>query len=55
MIDLRRARVLGVLLALVAAILLDSLRVWTGILRRTRPSTLSEAPFVESRLRAGEL
>jgi carbon starvation protein len=41
----------GALLALVAAILLDSLRVWTGILRRTRPSTLSEAPFVQ----AGEL
>jgi carbon starvation protein len=45
----------GVLLALVAVILLDSLRAWTGILRRTRPITLSETPFTASRLGAGEI
>jgi carbon starvation protein len=43
------------LLLLVAAILLDSLRAWTGLLRHTRESRLSESPFVASQLRAGEL
>src|SRR5207249_3987813 len=49
------AVVCGVLLVLVAAILLDSLRVWTGILRGTREARVSEAPFVLSQLRAEEL
>jgi carbon starvation protein len=49
------AVVCGALLALVAAIVLDSLRAWTGILRHTRGSALSEAPFVASQLGAEEV
>jgi carbon starvation protein len=49
------AVVCGVLLVLVAVILLDSLRVWYGILRGTRESQVREAPFVMSQLRAEEL
>ena len=49
------AVVCGALLVLVAAILFDSLRAWIGIVRRTSTTTLSEAPFVPSQLRAGEL
>ena len=49
------AAVCGVFLVLVGAILADSIRVWIGLLRGTRPATLSEAPFVISRLRAEEL
>jgi hypothetical protein len=40
---------------MVATILLDSFRVWYGILRGTRQSRVAEAPFVLSRLRAEEL
>jgi carbon starvation protein len=49
------AVVCGLLLVLVGAILIDSLRVWTGILRGTREARVSEAPFVASLLRAEEL
>jgi carbon starvation protein len=49
------AAVCGVLMVLVATILLDSLRVWVGILRGTREARISEAPFVLSQLRAEEL
>jgi carbon starvation protein len=49
------AAVCGVLLVLVAVILVDSLRVWYGILRGTRDSQVYEAPFVVSHLRAEEL
>ena len=49
------AVVCGILLVLVAAILLDSLRVWTGILRGTREARVCEAPFVLSQLQAEEL
>jgi len=45
----------GILLVLVATILLDSLRVWARILRGAHESTLSEAPFVPSRLLPEEL
>jgi carbon starvation protein len=45
----------GVFLVLVATILLDSMRVWIGILRGTRSSRVCEAPFVLSQLRAEEL
>jgi carbon starvation protein len=45
----------GVFLVLVATILLDSMRVWVGILRGTRSSRVCEAPFVLSQLRAEEL
>ena len=49
------ALVCGVFLILVTTILLDSVRVWTGILRGTRDRTVSETPFVLSQLRAEEL
>jgi carbon starvation protein len=49
------AAICGVLLLLVAVILVDSLRVWIGILRGTREARISEAPFVLSQLRAEEL
>jgi hypothetical protein len=39
----------------VATILIDSLRVWIGILQGTRTSKVAEAPFVLSRLRAEEV
>jgi carbon starvation protein len=45
----------GVFLVLVATILLDSMRVWIGILRGTRDARVCEAPFVLSQLRAEEL
>jgi carbon starvation protein len=45
----------GVFLVLVATILLDSIRVWVGILRGTRDARVCEAPFVLSELRAEEL
>jgi carbon starvation protein len=49
------ATVCGVLLVLVTVILADSLRVWYGILRGTRPVRVVEAPFVLSQLRTEEL
>jgi carbon starvation protein len=49
------AAVCAVFLVLVAAILIDSVRVWTGILRGTREAAVREAPFVLSKLRAEEL
>ena len=49
------AAVCGLLLALVAAILIDSMRVWAGILRGVREAQVHEAPFVASLLRAEEL
>jgi len=45
----------GVFLVLVTTILLDSMRVWIGILRGTREARVCEAPFVLSQLRAEEL
>ena len=45
----------GIFLVLVATILLDSLRIWVGILRGTRDPRVCEAPFVLSELRAEEL
>ena len=49
------AGVCAVLMVLVAAILIDSARVWVGILRGTEDSHVRETPFVLSRLRAEEL
>ncbi len=46
------ALVCGAFLALVAIIMLDSLRVWYGLLRGTRASASSESPFVLSQLEA---
>jgi carbon starvation protein len=49
------AALCGLLLALVAAILIDSIRVWAGILRDVREAQVHEAPFVASLLRTEEL
>jgi carbon starvation protein len=49
------AALCGIFLVLVATILLDSVRVWIGILRGTREARVCEAPFVLSQLRAEEL
>ncbi|HWB84786.1 MAG TPA: carbon starvation CstA family protein [Bryobacteraceae bacterium] len=49
------AFVCGIFLLLVAAILLDSIRVWVGILRGKRDARVCEAPFVLTELRAEEL
>ncbi len=40
------AVVCGSFLTLVSVILLDSLRIWFGLLRRTRPPVSSESPFI---------
>ena len=49
------AVVCGVLLLLVGAILVDSMRVWIGILRGAGDARVRESPFVLSRLRTEEL
>jgi carbon starvation protein len=49
------AVVCGIFLALVAAIVLDSLRVWVGVLRGTREARVTETPFVMSKLRPEEI
>jgi carbon starvation protein len=49
------AVVCGVFLVLVATILIDSIRVWSGILSGTREARSTEAPFVLSRLRPEEV
>jgi carbon starvation protein len=49
------AAVCAILMAMVALILIDSIRIWTGILRGTRERRVYEAPFVLSTLRAEEL
>jgi carbon starvation protein len=49
------AAVCGIFLILVALILIDSIRVWWGILAGTREARVIETPFVQSRLRAEEL
>ena len=49
------AAVCGVLMALVAVVLVDSARVWVGILRGTADARVREAPFVPSRLQAEEI
>jgi carbon starvation protein len=49
------AAVCAIFLVLVTLIVLDSARVWVGVLRGTREATVREAPFVLSRLRPEEL
>jgi carbon starvation protein len=44
------AVVCGIFLVLVATILVDSIRVWTGLLRGTRKTQTTETPFVLSGL-----
>src|SRR5579862_1282769 len=49
------AALCGIFMVLVAVILIDSVRLWTGILRGTRESAVREAPFVMSRLNPEEV
>ncbi len=49
------AVVCGVFLVLVTAILLDSVRLWYGILTGSVEAKVTESPFVLSRLNAEEL
>ncbi|MDX2154805.1 MAG: carbon starvation CstA family protein [Bryobacteraceae bacterium] len=49
------AAVCGIFLVLVTAILVDSVRLWIGILNGSRERTVREAPFVATQLRAEEL
>ena len=49
------AAICGILMLLVATILVDSVRVWVGILRGTAGAPVREAPFVVSRLLPEEL
>ena len=49
------AAICGILLVMVAAILIDSLRIWSGILRGTREAQVRETPFVPTQLRPEEL
>ena len=49
------AAICGVFLVLVMTILVDSVRVWVGILRGTREARSTEVPFVLSRLRPEEI
>jgi carbon starvation protein len=49
------AAICGVFMVLVAVILVDSLRVWAGILWGSAERRVHEAPFVVSQLRAEEL
>jgi carbon starvation protein len=49
------AVICGVFLVLVMTILVDSVRVWVGILRGTREARSTEVPFVLSRLRPEEI
>jgi len=49
------AVVCGIFLILVSTILVDSVILWTGILRGTRERRSTETPFVLSQLRAEEI
>jgi carbon starvation protein len=44
------AAVCGVFLILVTVILVDSIRVWMGILTGSREARLTETPFIQSEL-----
>ena len=46
------AVVCGIFAVLVLTIVVDSARVWVGVLRGTRPATITESPFVRSELDA---
>jgi carbon starvation protein len=49
------AAVCGIFLIMVTVILIDSFRVWFGILRGSKQAKVEEAPFVLSRLQPEEL
>jgi len=42
----------GLFMVMVATILIDSIRIWIGVLRGTRESKISETPFVATQLQA---
>ena len=48
------AFVCGIFLILVTTILIDSIRVWAGILNGSRTRATTETPFVATQLQAGE-
>src|SRR5438094_9836518 len=49
------AFICGIFVVMVGTILIDSIRVWIGILNGTRAATVVEAPFVLSRLSPEEV
>jgi carbon starvation protein len=49
------AVVCGIFIVLVALILVDSIRVWAGVLRGTRTATVTESPFMPTQLRPEEI
>ncbi|MGC4048571.1 MAG: hypothetical protein QM757_03455 [Paludibaculum sp.] len=49
------AALCGIFLVLVTTILVDSIRIWVGILNGSREARSSEVPFVMSQLQAEEL
>jgi len=49
------AFICAVFVVLVATVLLDSIRIWAGILKGTRSAEVVEAPFVLSRLSPEEV
>ncbi len=49
------AAITGMFMAMVVVVLVDSFRVWVGILSGTRQSKLDETPFVMTRLRPEEV
>jgi carbon starvation protein len=49
------AAVRGVFIFLVAIVLVDSLRLWYGVLRGTAANLVVESPFVQSRLGTEEI
>ena len=49
------AVVCGIFLVLVTTILLDSVRLWVGIIRGTRHAPVQETPFVLTQLRSEEI
>jgi carbon starvation protein len=49
------AALCGLFLILVSTILIDSLRIWAGILGGSKRAPVTESPFVASRLQAEQL
>ncbi|MCU1273862.1 MAG: carbon starvation protein CstA, partial [Bryobacterales bacterium] len=49
------AFICGIFVVMVGTILIDSIRIWIGILKGTRSATVVEAPFVLSRLSPEEV
>jgi carbon starvation protein len=49
------AALCGIFVVLVTLILVDSIRVWAGVLRGTRSAKVTESPFVLTQMRAEEI